>query len=67
MIKKPFDLAMYPNRFLQEIGVVLQAEGSWQGEIQDQRVSGEVYQAELNFDVVKDDHHTITQYVRGVF
>ena len=32
VIKKPFDLAMYPNRFLQEIGVVLQAQGVWQGD-----------------------------------
>ncbi len=26
----------------------------------------ELYQAELNFDVVKDEHHTITQYVGSV-
>jgi len=63
VIKKPFDLALYPNRFLQDIGLKLQSQGSWQGEIQDQRLNGEIYQAELNFDVVKDEHNTITQYV----
>ncbi len=63
VIKKPFDLAMYPTRFLQEIGHTLQTTGSWQGEIQDQRISGEVYQAELNFDIVRDDHGVLTQFV----
>lgn len=63
VIKKPFELALYPQRYLQDIGAKLQAEGNWQGEIQDQRLDGEIYQAELNFDVVKDEHHTITQYV----
>lgn len=63
VIKKPFDLAMYPTRFLQEIGHKLQTVGSWQGEIQDQRISGEVFQAELNFDIVRDDHGVLTQYV----
>ncbi len=63
VIKKPFDLAMYPSRFLQEIGHVLQTSGNWQGEIQDQRLSGEVYQAELNFDIVRDEQGVITQYV----
>lgn len=63
VIKKPFDLAMYPSRFLQEIGLALQNHGSWQGEIKDQRQNGEIYQAELNFDIVRDDHGLLTQYV----
>lgn len=63
VVRKPFDLSMYPSRFLQEIGSVLQTSGSWQGEIKDQRASGDVYQAELNFDIVRDDHGVITQYV----
>jgi len=63
VIRKPFDLPMYPSRFLQEIGHTLQTTGSWQGEINDQRVDGETYHAELNFDVVRDDHGVITQYV----
>ena len=63
VIKKPFDLAMYPSRFIQEIGHTLQTSGNWQGEIQDQRINGEIYQAELNFDIVRDDHGVLTQYV----
>lgn len=63
VVRKPFDLALYPTRFLQEIGSVLQSDGSWQGEIEDQRLNGERYQAELNFDIVRDDHGVITQYV----
>jgi len=63
VVRKPFDLALYPTRFLQEIGNVLQSDGSWQGEIEDQRLNGERYQAELNFDIVRDDHGVITQYV----
>ena len=63
VIRKPFDLSMYPSRYLQEIGHSLQVSGSWQGEINDQRSDGDIYQAELNFDVVRDDHGLITQYV----
>ncbi len=63
VIRKPFDLAMYPSRFLQEIGKTLQEQGSWQGEIQDQRQNNEIYQAELSFDIVRDEHGQITQYV----
>lgn len=63
VVRKPFDLALYPTRFLQEIGNVLQSDGSWQGEIEDQRLNGDRYQAELNFDIVRDDHGVITQYV----
>ncbi|HAT41928.1 MAG TPA: GGDEF domain-containing protein [Rheinheimera sp.] len=63
VVRKPFDLSLYPSRFLQEIGSVLQAQGSWQGEIEDQRLNGERYQAELNFDVVRDDHGVVMQYV----
>ncbi len=63
VIRKPFDLAMYPSRFLQEIGKTLQEHGSWQGEIQDQRQNNEIYQAELSFDIVRDEHGQITQYV----
>ncbi len=64
VIKKPFELATLPATVICRISAtMLQAEGSWQGEIQDQRLDGEIYQAELNFDVVKDEHHTITQYV----
>lgn len=63
VVRKPFDLSLYPSRFLQEIGAVLQSQGSWQGEIEDQRLGGERYQAELNFDIVRDDHGVIVQFV----
>lgn len=63
VVRKPYDLSLYPTRFLQEIGAVLQAQGTWQGEIEDQRLNGERYQAELNFDVVRDDHGVVMQYV----
>ncbi len=63
VIKRPFDLALYPNRFLQHIGEQLQQHGSWQGEVEDLRASGELYQADVSFDVVRGDDGAICQYV----
>lgn len=58
-----FELTMYPSRFMHQIRHTLLQHSSWSGEIREQRQNGETYQAELTFDVIKDDHGVINQYV----
>nr|WP_245217664.1 EAL domain-containing protein [Rheinheimera maricola] len=63
VLQQRFELTMYPSRFMHEIRHTILRQGSWSGEIREQRQSGDIYQAELTFDVIKDDHGVINQYV----
>ncbi|RKZ99771.1 MAG: hypothetical protein DRQ47_10505 [Gammaproteobacteria bacterium] len=54
------------NEILQQIRQSLILEGSWQGELEDTRRSGEKYTIEIKLDAVKDRLDEITHYV-GVF
>ncbi|MGY5798714.1 putative bifunctional diguanylate cyclase/phosphodiesterase [Rheinheimera faecalis] len=58
-----FELSLYPARFLHEIRQSLLEQGYWAGEIEDKRHNGELYQAELSFDVIKDELGQVQQFV----
>jgi len=58
-----FELSLYPARFLHEIRQALLEQGYWAGEIEDKRHSGELFQAELSFDVIKDELGQVQQFV----
>ncbi len=58
-----FELSLYPARFLHEIRTALLEQGYWAGEIEDRRNNGELYQAELSFDVIKDELGQVQQFV----
>lgn len=58
-----FELCLYPARFLHEIRQALLEQGYWAGEIEDKRHNGELYQAELSFDVIKDEQGQVQQFV----
>jgi diguanylate cyclase (GGDEF)-like protein/PAS domain S-box-containing protein len=58
-----FELSLYPARFLHEIRQALLEQGYWAGEIEDKRHNGELYQAELSFDVIKDELGQVQQFV----
>ncbi|KKO47060.1 diguanylate phosphodiesterase [Arsukibacterium ikkense] len=63
VINSRFELSLYPSRFMHEIQLQLAKHGRWSGEIREQKESGEVYQAELAFDVIKDEEGNPQQYV----
>ncbi|KUM52679.1 diguanylate phosphodiesterase [Rheinheimera sp. EpRS3] len=63
MLNRRFELTMYPSRFMHDIRHTLHLHGSWSGEIREQRLNAEVYQAELTFDLIKDDLGLVSQYV----
>ncbi len=63
ILQKRFELSLYPSRFMHEIRQQLAQNGSWTGEIREQRQNGDIYQAELTFDQIKDDQGNISQYV----
>ncbi|WP_233078245.1 putative bifunctional diguanylate cyclase/phosphodiesterase [Rheinheimera soli] len=58
-----FELSLYPARFLHEIRQALLEQGYWAGEIEDKRHNGELFQAELSFDVIKDELGQVQQFV----
>lgn len=63
MLNRRFELTMYPSRFMHDIRHTLHQHGSWSGEIREQRLNADVYQAELTFDLIKDDLGLVSQYV----
>lgn len=63
VLKQRFELTLYPSRFMQNIRQQLHYHGNWKGEIQEQRPNGEVYQAELNIDQIKDEQGHVSQFV----
>ncbi|MDX1391677.1 MAG: diguanylate cyclase, partial [Rheinheimera sp.] len=63
VLQQRFELTLYPSRFMHNIRMQLAETGSWSGEISEQRVNGETYQAELTFDQIKDEQGQVTQYV----
>ncbi|CAM5206195.1 hypothetical protein RLON56S_01079 [Alishewanella longhuensis] len=58
-----FNLSLYPPRFMQDIEKNLVQQSRWSGEIRELKSNGDYYQAELTFDVIKDEQGVITQYV----
>ncbi|WP_337843616.1 EAL domain-containing protein [Rheinheimera sp.] len=58
-----FELPLYPARFLHEIRQTLFEQGYWSGEIEEKRQNGEIFQAELSFDVIRDDEGMVQQFV----
>lgn len=63
VLQSRFQLTLYPPRFIQEIEKKLVKDGRWSGEIRELKTNGDYYQAELTFDVIKDEQGFITQYV----
>ncbi|GAB60135.1 putative bifunctional diguanylate cyclase/phosphodiesterase [Rheinheimera nanhaiensis] len=62
-LQQRFELTLYPSRFMHDIRQTLAQQGSWHDEIKEQRLNGEIYQAELTFDQIKDEQGQVTQYV----
>ncbi|WP_372625979.1 putative bifunctional diguanylate cyclase/phosphodiesterase [Arsukibacterium sp.] len=63
VIHSRFELSLYPSRFMQDIQLQLAKHGRWSGEIREQKDNGDIYQAELTFDVIKDQEDNPQQYV----
>lgn len=63
VLQSQFQLSLYPTRYIQEIEKSLITKSRWHGEIRELKKNGHYYQAELNFDVIKDEQGFITQYV----
>ncbi|MEE2000469.1 EAL domain-containing protein [Alkalimonas sp. MEB108] len=63
VIQQPFELSLYPSRFMRDIKQALLKTSSWVGEVQEQRSDGLIYHAELSFNVVRDEQGLIQQYV----
>lgn len=63
VLQTRFELSLYPSRFMYDIRLQLAEQSNWMGEIREQRQNGEIYQAELTFDQIKDDEGNVTQYV----
>lgn len=63
VLNNVFELCLYPARFLHEIRQALLEQGYWAGEIEDKRHNGELFQAELSFDVIKDEQGQVQQFV----
>ncbi|MBU1310740.1 MAG: EAL domain-containing protein [Gammaproteobacteria bacterium] len=63
VLQQRFELSLYPSRFMYDIRQKLSQSGSWKGEIQEQRPNGELYQAELAIDQIKDEQGNVSQYV----
>lgn len=63
VLQTRFQLTLYPPRFMQDIEKTLVKNSRWSGEIRELKTNGEYYQAELTFDVIKDEQGSITQYV----
>ncbi|MBV2127662.1 EAL domain-containing protein [Rheinheimera sp. SM2107] len=63
VVHSRFELSLYPSRFMQDIQLQLAKHGRWSGEIREQKDNGDIYQAELAFDVIKDEEGIPLQYV----
>ncbi|NRQ41973.1 EAL domain-containing protein [Rheinheimera sp. YQF-2] len=63
VLQQRFELTLYPIAFMHDIRRSLQQNGSWSGEIREQRHNGDIYQAGLTFDQIKDEQGNISQYV----
>lgn len=63
VINQQFELSLYPSSFMRDIKHALAKEGSWFGEVQEQKTDGKTYHAELNFNIVRDEQNNIQQYV----
>ncbi|WP_333609381.1 putative bifunctional diguanylate cyclase/phosphodiesterase [Arsukibacterium sp.] len=63
VLHKRFELSQYPSRFMQDIHRQLNQQGRWRGEIREQKVNGDSYEAELSFDVIKNELGMPHQYV----
>ena len=63
VLQQRFELTLYPSRFMQQIRMHLAEHGSWSGEISEQRLNGDTYQAELTFAQIKDEQDHVSQYV----
>lgn len=63
VLNSRFSLTLYPARFMQDIEKTLVKHNRWSGEVRELRSNGDYYQAELTFDVIKDEQGAITQYV----
>lgn len=63
VLAQQFELSLYPSRYMRDIKLTLAQSGNWAGEVQEQKADGQIYFAELNFNVVRDEQGQIQQYV----
>ncbi|WP_207801065.1 MULTISPECIES: bifunctional diguanylate cyclase/phosphodiesterase [Gammaproteobacteria] len=60
---RPFRLALYSDQFTAHVKEQLSLSGSWRGEVDDLRASGERYTIDISIDAIKRDDGVITHYV----
>ncbi len=56
----------YPDSFLQNLKKNLLLHGTWQGEIESKRSTGEFYLVDITLDIIRDENDNISHFV-GVF
>ena len=66
MLGKPIRFQRYPERFTTEVKEHLLRKNGWHGEIESLRANGEIYLADLNIDIIRDENGAISHFV-GVF
>ncbi|CAM3877641.1 putative bifunctional diguanylate cyclase/phosphodiesterase [Rheinheimera salexigens] len=63
VLNKRFELSLYPSKFMADIRAKLNADEHWSGEVREQRPNGDIYYADLTFDVINDTQQQTSQYV----
>ncbi|WOH37539.1 EAL domain-containing protein [Thalassotalea fonticola] len=56
----------YPDSFLQNLKKNLLSHGTWQGEIESKRSTGDSYLIDITIDIIRDENDKISHFV-GVF
>lgn len=56
----------YPDSFLQNLKKNLMSHGTWQGEIESKRSTGDSYLVDITIDIIRDENDKISHFV-GVF
>jgi len=66
VLNKELYFKLYNETFTNTVKKHLIVNGSWQGEIESQRKNSELYFADLNIDIIRDENNNISHFV-GVF
>ncbi len=60
---KPFDFSQYPASYTESVKQQVKTQGRWHNEIESKRANGEIYQSDVNIDVIRDEEGRISHYV----
>jgi diguanylate cyclase (GGDEF)-like protein/PAS domain S-box-containing protein len=62
-LRQPFDFSQYPASYTESVKQQVKTHGRWHNEIESKRANGEIYQADINIDVIRDEEGRISHYV----